>query len=167
MKTLVLCRHAKSDWPIGVSDMERPLKNRGIRDASFLGELLVNQEFIPDLIISSPAKRALSTAQIVASKLNYTLEDIKIEDSVYYEGGGHLLGMVQDLPDSVETVMVFGHNPTMETAVRTLLQSGSPFEMPTCGMVCFESTHQHWANMSSHSTYLRWYLIPRLKRKQV
>ena len=163
MKTLVIARHAKSDWPEGVADINRPLKARGIKDATWLGELLKQQDFLPDHIISSPANRARSTAQIIADQVRYGKE-LEIVESVYYEGAGKLLSTIQDLPDKHETVMVFGHNPTMENVVRYLLQSDAHYEMPTCGMACFESYGRSWSTFTQHCR-MRWLLVPRLKRK--
>lgn len=165
MKTLVLCRHAKSDWPMGVSDINRPLKDRGIKDANFLGELLASQAFNPDLIISSPANRASQTAHIVAERLRYPLEQIQVESSVYHEGTPSLLDLIKRLPNHFEKVMIFGHNPTMEMAVTNLLQSGAGFQMPTSAMACMESWVSDWQHFSTRNLHLRWYLIPRLKRK--
>ena len=166
MKTLVLCRHAKSDWPSGVDDMDRPLKERGTNDAIRLSQLLSSHGFVPDAIISSPANRALSTAKIISEQLNYD-RDITVERNVYFGGTGELISIIQDLPTHLNSVMVFGHNPTMEQSVRYLLQLDSPFEMPTCGMVCMESVATHWQDLLKHHVMLRWYLIPRLKRKSI
>ncbi|MEL6192212.1 MAG: histidine phosphatase family protein [Bacteroidota bacterium] len=165
MKTLVLCRHAKSDWPEGVQDIRRPLKKRGIRDAHYLGEILANQEFYPDLIVTSPATRAYSTARIISAQVGYSEADIKVVESIYYEGAGQMLSFVQEIPDEVNTLMIFGHNPTMENAVRHLLQMGSAFSMPTSAMACVESYVNSWAQFDPRNTYLRWLLIPRLTRK--
>lgn len=166
MKTLVLCRHAKSDWPAGVADIDRPLKERGINNANFLGGLLGNQEFLPDLIISSPANRALSTARLVARQLGYAKEKIQIERSVYFEGSQSLLNTIKQLPNTADTVMIFGHNPTMEDTVRHILQSEAAFYMPTSAMACMESFGHRWESFGTQSAHLRWMLIPRLKRKE-
>ena len=164
MKNFVLCRHAKSEWPDGVPDLERPLKARGINDATRLGQLLASQQFIPDIIISSPAQRALETAQLIGKFAGYH-KNIVVESSVYHEGPGSLIALIQDLPDEVNTAMIFGHNPTMEQAVRFLLQADAPFEMPTSGMACFETYLDNWKSITPQNTHLRWYLIPRLRRK--
>lgn len=165
MKTLVICRHAKSDWPSDVSDIDRPLKERGIQNADFLGGLLADQGFMPDLIISSPANRALSTARLVAKKLGYSRREIQVEPSVYYEGSGSLLQLVRDLPQKLDTVMIFGHNPTMESVVREILQIGAPVQMPTGAMACVETLSGGWSSLSARHAHLRWMLVPRLDRK--
>ena len=165
MKTLVLCRHAKSDWPEGVADIHRPLKDRGHRDAGFLGKLLAKKQFLPDRIISSPARRALSTAEIIGKNLGYK-QDILVQPSVYYEGTSSLISFIKDLPRELETVMIFGHNPTFENAVRFILQSDAPFIMPTSAMACLEIEGYSWMGIEeSNKVSLRWFLVPRLKRK--
>lgn len=165
MKTIVLCRHAKSDWPPNVDDFDRPLKGRGIKDANFLGNLLHEKEFTADLIISSPANRALSTAKIIGRHIGYE-DKIDKKESIYYQGVSNLISVVKKLPDELDSVMIFGHNPTMENAVMHLLQSRVHFEMPTSGMACFEIYGQSWKSVEERYTHLRWLLIPRLKRKE-
>ncbi|MEL6671918.1 MAG: histidine phosphatase family protein [Bacteroidota bacterium] len=164
MKTLVLCRHAKSDWPEGVADINRPLKERGWNDAAYLGDLLGQRNFRADHIISSPAQRARSTAKEIAARIGYQ-DEIDIEETVYYQGSLSLIRHCKGLDDAWRTVMVFGHNPTMEETVRQMLQVGSGFYMPTCAMACLESSAYSWAKVSAVNTHLRWYLIPRFMRK--
>ncbi|MEM7655014.1 MAG: histidine phosphatase family protein [Bacteroidota bacterium] len=166
MKTLVLCRHAKSDWPEGVPDIQRPLKNRGINDATYLAKLLAEQDFEPDLILSSPAKRARTTADIFAAELGFA-RPIQEERSIYYEGVASLIQLIKDLPPRARSVMIFGHNPTFEDTVRTLLYSQARFEMPTCGMACFEIESFQWDQVNAMNLHLRWLLVPRLKRKGI
>jgi len=164
MKTLVLCRHAKSDWPLEVDDINRPLKSRGITDANTLGKLLKSHDFAPDLIVSSPAHRAHTTAQLIAEQVGYQ-PDIEIETSVYYGGLADLISVIENLPKEADTVMIFGHNPTMEQAVRYFQKSQQIFEMPTSGMACFENHTDNWVSFIGTSCRLRWIQVPRLKRK--
>lgn len=164
MKTFVLCRHAKSDWPEDVPDLERPLKERGENDARRMGRLLASHSFIPDLIVSSPAVRALQTAQLVGQMAGY-VADIQVDPSIYHEGPGSLISLVQALPDQAGLVMFFGHNPTMSQAVRYLLQADAPVEMPTCAMACFESYGDTWQHITPQNSQLRWLMVPRLRRK--
>lgn len=164
MKTLILARHAKSDWPAGVPDIKRPLKKRGENDAAFLGKLLASQSFYPDMIISSPAQRAFSTAEIVARTLGFTA-GIQVEEDVYYQGASHLIQSIQKFPSTWNTAMVFGHNPTMEMAVQTLLGQEAEFIMPTGSMACIEIASDSWKHLETDHVHLRWFLVPRLKRK--
>jgi phosphohistidine phosphatase len=163
MKTLILCRHAKSDWPTSTPDISRPLKPRGEEDAKYLGGILEAQALMPDRILTSPAVRALRTAEIVARKLRYKGE-IDIQPAIYHKDEDGLFELIRHLPPSLETVMIFGHNPTMENAVRYLLQCQSAFTMPTCGMACFETYADDWSGLNFKNSTMRWYLIPRLRR---
>ena len=84
MKTLLLVRHAKSSRnEPALQDKDRPLNNRGKRDAPKMGKRLAKREVTPDLILSSPAKRALKTAQLIAKKLDYKLQDIVVDERLY------------------------------------------------------------------------------------
>ncbi|MEZ4828054.1 MAG: histidine phosphatase family protein [Bacteroidia bacterium] len=163
MKTLVICRHAKSDWPAGVSDIDRPLKQRGINDARYLGTLLAQQQFSPDLIVSSPANRALSTATIIGEKLGYK-DEIETDRAIYDSSVKELTDLIYHLPEPADTVMIFGHNPTFEETVRYLLQMSAGFFMPTCAMACISANTNRWTNFEPRILHLNWYLIPRLTK---
>src|SRR5438270_6969509 len=95
MKTLFLVRHAKSsrDDP-ALPDKDRPLNDRGKRDAPKMGKRLAKREVMPDLILSSPAKRALKTAKIIAKKLDYKLADIVVNERLYETGADDLLHVI-------------------------------------------------------------------------
>jgi phosphohistidine phosphatase len=163
MKTLILCRHAKSDWPEHVADLDRPLKQRGVRDAQQLGKLLAEQEVQPEAFFCSPARRARQTAEIIAETLKFP-EKIVIEPSIYHEGAERLLEQIRNLPHHLESAIFFGHNPTLEHVVQRLLRCAAPFYMPTCAMVCFETLAPTWAQLDTSNLHLRWMLIPRLRR---
>src|SRR6476659_2397420 len=104
MKTLFLIRHAKSSWDdTALPDKDRPLGDRGRRDAPKMGKRLAKRDVKPDLILSSPARRALTTAESVAKKLDYKLT-----------GAVHdLLNVIHKVGDKLERVMLFGHNPEL------------------------------------------------------
>ncbi len=163
MKTLVICRHAKSDWSQALPDFDRPLNERGIKDAAALGKRLSGGEFRPDLIISSPAIRAKTTAESVAAAIGYELHAIRLEQSLYDEGPGNEMGIIQAMPELVESIMLFGHNPTQETLVRMLLNSESSVVMPTGAMAAFE-VFGEWRTIQAKKLTLKWFLIPRMVR---
>ncbi len=95
MKRVYLVRHAKSDWKrIGLADRDRPLNKRGKRDAPVMGQRLAARGVKPDLIVTSPAKRARKTAKVFAKELGYPKDEIVVEERVY-EGG------VEDLWDII------------------------------------------------------------------
>ncbi|HHG84845.1 MAG TPA: histidine phosphatase family protein [Bacteroidetes bacterium] len=161
MKTIVLGRHAKSDWSAGMQDFDRPLNRRGEKDAPRMGKLLADYGIQPDIIISSPANRAQTTAQHIGNALNYTAP-IQLEQRIYEEGHGTILSILEDLPSEASSVMLFGHNPTMEHIISYLLQMRAGITMPTCGMVCLEASINDWKQLNPLSISLKWFLIPRL-----
>jgi phosphohistidine phosphatase len=161
MKTIILARHAKSDWSQNLSDFDRPLNPRGERDAPRMGDVLAEYEFHPDLIISSPANRALSTAEAIAEKIGYT-SPLQQDRRIYDEGHGTLISIIQEIPREVNTAMIFGHNPTMESAVGYLLQSSAGIAMPTCALACLEIMTGDWKHLSPKLITLKWFLIPKL-----
>lgn len=144
MKRIFLIRHAKSSWDeSGISDFERPLNKRGNRDAPFMASLLKKENVKPDLIISSPAKRAITTAEIFADELDYSLKKILTEISIYESGIKELETIVQSIPGENKTVLLFGHNPTLTFYANHL---GDKFitNIPTCGIAGIELKVNSW-----------------------
>lgn len=120
MKTLLIMRHAKSSWSnSGLSDFERPLNARGKKDAPSMGDLLKAESLTPDLIISSTAKRAATTAELVAISCEYEHE-IQYEDEFYHADPETYIETLQSLKTDPNCVMVVGHNPGMEMLVEEL-----------------------------------------------
>lgn len=121
MKELWLLRHAKSDRKADVSDIDRPLKKRGKRDAKNMGEWLKSQHLIPDALLSSPAKRAIETVQIIYQELQ--VEGLVIqEDSRLYATGIEQLKMVlASCPETTQRVLLVGHNPELEDLLTHLV----------------------------------------------
>lgn len=141
-KTLYLVRHAKSSWKFpDLSDFERPLNSRGKRDAPFMGELLAKQNILPDLIISSPAKRAISTAEIIAGKIGYNFDSIVHESDLYLASSGTIVEILAQL-NSENSVMIFGHNPGL-TVFNNLISDKYIENIPTCGIVALK-LHNGW-----------------------
>jgi phosphohistidine phosphatase len=162
MKTLVICRHAKSDWSHDLPDKDRPLNSRGEQDAPKMGQILQSYGFMPDLILSSTANRAITTARLVASELGYAEHNIRLEPRFYDTTPGMVLGLLQDVPEEVETLMIFGHNPTWELLGKLLLRSDGEVVMPTCGMICLEVPISNWQHLGAVPAHLRWFLVPRI-----
>jgi phosphohistidine phosphatase len=117
MKTLLLVRHAKSSRdPPGLPDEDRPLAGRGERDAPKMGQRLAKRDVEPDLILSSPASRALATAKLFAAKLHYKPKGIVVERRLCPGRLEELLAMIEELDDKLDTVMLFGHNRSIASA---------------------------------------------------
>ena len=146
MKTLFLIRHAKSsrDDP-ALSDKERPLDDRGMRDAPTMGERLAKQDVMPDLILSSPAVRALATAEIIAKKIGYKLKDIVVDERLYATAPDDLLKVIHELGDKPKRVMLFGHNPEFAELAHRL--SSKITDMPTCAVAEFSFNTKSWSNV--------------------
>ncbi len=144
MKTLFLVRHAKSsrDDP-ALADKDRPLNERGMREAQKVGERLAKRDVKPDLILSSPARRALTTAEIVAGKIDYRLKDIAVDDRLYAATPEDLLAIVHELDDKAKRVMLFGHNPGLLELVHRLSESIT--DMPTCAVAEFAFDMKSWS----------------------
>src|SRR5579862_722860 len=148
MKLLILVRHAKSsrDDPM-LADKDRPLKDRGMRDAPKMGRRLAKRDLHPDLILSSPARRALATAEIIAKKLDYPESKIVVRDRLYEAEADDLLDVVSELDDGLHTVMLFGHNPGLfELAHRF---SSEITRLPTCAVVEITFPMKSWSDLDA------------------
>jgi phosphohistidine phosphatase len=161
MKTLVICRHAKSDWEAGLPDIERPLNSRGRKDAPRMGQALAKAGFRADCIYSSPAARARATAIAVADALGFP-KPIQYDGRLYEQGHGQVLSVLQGTPPDAEVVMVFGHNPTLELLADLLLQGNQLTILPTCAMLALEFPIEDWQDLGSVAGVVRWLIVPRL-----
>ena len=148
MKTLLLVRHAKSNWGDSViEDIDRPLKTVGIKDAYKMAERMKTLDVQPELIITSPAVRAISTALIIARKFNNTYEMLDINTIIYDFSKEAILQFVRNMDYKLETVMIVGHDP----AITQLLNyfSGKNYDkIPTCSSVCIKFRLTHWSKVS-------------------
>jgi len=148
MKTLFLVRHAKSSRAEPVlSDKDRPLAERGERDAPEMAGRLARRGVNPDLIISSPAYRALATAKIIAKALDYKRKNIEIDDRLYPGQVSELLRMIRALDDTLERVMLLGHNPALAELAHHL--SHAITRMPTCAVVELGFDAKSWSEIHS------------------
>jgi phosphohistidine phosphatase len=143
-KYLYLIRHAKSSWDDpSLDDFHRPLSSRGERDAPDMGNRLARRNVIPDLMLSSPATRALTTCQIIADKLDYPREAIEKDEDIYMGSSSDLLEVVHQIEDTWRTVLLFGHNPGF-TDFANKLNGTSLDNIPTCGIVLCKFNVDRW-----------------------
>lgn len=148
MKTLIIVRHGKSSWAYpDLEDFYRPLKPRGINDAFAIGEELLEKDVFPDLILSSPAIRAMNTAIIIARKLDFPLQRIRANEGIYEASTYELLKLISNVEDNIETLMVFGHNPGF-TSLINQLQEESLYNLPTSGVFAIELPINTWAEVT-------------------
>jgi phosphohistidine phosphatase len=144
VKTLFLIRHAKSSWDVPtLPDKDRPLSDRGRRDAPKMGKRLANRDVKPDLIMSSPARRALKTAQIIAKKLDYKRKNIVVNDRLYAGTAHVVLDVIRKLGDKFKRVMLFGHDPELTELAHHL--SSEITHMPTCAVAEFTFDTRSWS----------------------
>ena len=144
MKLLLLVRHAKSSWKDpGLADRERPLNQRGKKDAPGMGKRLARDYPMPELMVSSPAARALGTAKALAKAIGYPRSRIRVEKRLYGADLTEFVQVIRELDDDADRALVVGHNPAL-TEVATLL-SQHPFDnVPTCGVVALEFETDTW-----------------------
>lgn len=149
MKTLYFVRHAKSAWEYeDLDDFERPLNKRGKRDAPYMSKLLSKKNIKPDLIISSPALRAYFTARIFAVNLDYPLEKLQSSELLYESRANKYFDLIHDLDDSLNSVMLFSHNPGITFMCNAL---GNQFidNVPTTGIVALKLNVDSWKEVEA------------------
>jgi len=151
LKTLLLLRHAKSSWADdNMADFDRPLNERGQKDAPRMGELLVRQELVPDLIITSAAKRAATTAKRVAEAAGYE-GDIRRNEHLYLAEPEEYVTVARQVDDTVNCLLLVGHNPGIEELVELL--GGVEEQMPTAALACFHLPIAHWRDLKPKQKY--------------
>ena len=149
LKHLILVRHAKSSWSHPeLADRDRPLNKRRKRDAPIMGSRLAQSGYRPDQILSSPANRALTTAQVIAQAVGFDPDDITVDERIYGAGVGGLIQLLQDTDDRIEHAMLFGHNPEL-TAMVNRLALVTLDNLPTCGMAKFLFDLDSWTHLGS------------------
>lgn len=134
MKTLYIIRHAKSSWDLPVSDKDRPLAQRGIKEAQLVGEYLTGKIVPPQVCLSSPANRAFHTAVIIHRNLQWPLASLKLCEDLYDFYGDNLLQVIRSQPKTASHVMLFGHNNAI-TNVVNMLGDREISNVSTCGFV--------------------------------
>jgi phosphohistidine phosphatase len=165
MKTLYVVRHAKSSWDDpDRSDFDRPLNDRGKRDAPRMGKRLKEKDVHPDLMFSSPAKRALSTCKLISKVLDYPKSKIKEEQKLYHASDDDILSSVQALNDKHNVVMIFGHNPGLTDFVNSLMSEEKNIDnIPTAGVVAFELNISSWRQLTWGIGTLLFFDFPKSK----
>lgn len=146
MKKLYLVRHAKSDWSNpSLDDFDRPLNQRGKKNAPFMGKILKKKKIKPDLIISSPAYRARETARKIAKKIRY-LDEIMYNEHLYEASLKEILEIVTFIEDEYDEVFIVGHNPSLNMLAFYLIDFNE--NIPTTGILEIEFNSQTWREIS-------------------
>lgn len=162
MRRLTLVRHAKSSWRDDtLADHERPLAERGERDAPRMGERLRERGERPELILTSSAKRALATAECLARAIGYPPQALQIEPDLYLADSATILAVVAARDDSINELMIVGHNPGLTELVDELVPDLRMDNLPTCGIVAIDSTAKHWSELGSPNASVAYYDYPK------
>lgn len=149
MKTLLLVRHAKSSHNFGFSsDFDRPLNDRGFREASEMGKKLFKKKIQIDQFISSPAIRAKTTAELFAAEYDRKMKEIIFIPSLYHAGSPNFLSVVNSLDDNIYHAALFSHNPGI-TEFASSLTNTQIIHMPTCSVFAVSAEIDRWTDFGT------------------
>ena len=151
MKKIIFVRHAKSSWENDVGDVERPLKKRGITDSTLVSKEFTGYEIRPEIVFSSPAKRAFETCKIFVRNLNIIEENVRINEDLYDFGGQNVVKFIKLMSDNYKTVMIFGHNHALTSIVNAY---GNVYvdNLPTSGLVVIAFDIENWSDLKQGKT---------------
>lgn len=148
-KRLIIVRHAKSDWGnFNLKDFDRPLNKRGHDNAPMMVERLIKEGIYPDVIVSSPALRALTTAKYFAKGWSINEKDILLNENIYEANTFALIQVIFGFEQQHNTVVLFGHNPGVSDLVRYLTDADLS-EMPTCSVAVIDFPDDDWQMVSA------------------
>lgn len=167
-RKLILMRHAKSDYPLGLADHDRPLAARGNREAPSAGAWLVENDLIPDYILCSDALRARSTCAWVLSELGEKGPTPYVDSRIYGAGVSELCSIINEVPDTVSTLLVIGHQPILQELALRLASVDSDEEAvyelamkyPTLGTTVLE-TNYSYSHLDARDARVTHFVAPR------
>ena len=161
MKRVIIVRHAKSVHYGYDDDFRRDLTDRGINDANKISSQLSELGILPDLMLSSPATRAMHTASIFCQNLGYNDQLIRREPD-FYEGATtqDFIEVIQQLSDDIQTIFIFGHNPSVYYLVNNLVKYFNA-DMPTCSTVAIDFQIDKWENVSARGGKVAFQFVPK------
>lgn len=161
MKTLFLVRHAKSSWDnTGIDDIDRPLNERGKKDAVEMAKRLKEKKIDVGLLLSSPAKRALKTAKLFADELDLDKSELEINDKLYPASVAAFLETIHQIKDKYESVIIFSHNPALTEFVNTLTNVHID-DMPTCSIFAVQTDAASWTQFLKSSKLFLFFDYPK------
>lgn len=161
-KQVIFIRHAKSDYGEEfLKDIDRNLSLRGYSDAYYASNWYAKNHAKPDVIISSTATRALSTALIFARAINFDMNHFMLDENIYEAPSSRLISIVKDIDNTNNSVMLFGHNPGFTNACNELSDDMFFENIPTCGVVSLKFEIKNWNELSSQTGKLDFYQFPK------
>lgn len=150
MKKLYLIRHAKSDWSDpALDDFDRPLNKRGKKEVVTMGEFLLKNKIIPDLIISSSALRAKKTAKSIAKIIGYKKDNIHYKKDLYMADTADMERVLNEVDSSAKTVFLVGHNPEI-TEFANYISGYGIDTIPTCGVFGVSLIKKSWKSLTKN-----------------
>lgn len=162
MKYILLLRHAKSSHDdSGLKDFDRPLAPRGKKDAPRMGQFVSNIEFLPGVIISSTAKRAVQTTRLFAEAAGLDEDIIQWNRELYYGSTRDYLDTIRALDTECQNAMLVGHNPKIEDCLRLFCGNGS-VQIPTGGLACLQQPANKWSQIQKGVASVKWMVTPKM-----
>ena len=166
MKRITILRHAKSDWAQAeLKDIDRPLNERGYHDAYQGSEQILQEGLMPDMIYSSTATRALSTALIFARKMQLEANQIQLAPWYYETDNDITMAFLRKLKSDLQHVMLVGHNPASTNICNAFVKSGGIDELPTCGLVTIDFDCEAWRDLAFGKGEIKYYQYPKMNKK--
>ena len=163
MKTLLILRHAKSSWDNpDLGDFDRPLNSRGLKAAPVMGGVLQKNNLQPQKILSSPAKRAKQTAILVKETAPLEANIVYVE-GIYEASPRSLLNIVSEIGDEIDSILLIGHNPGLESFVKML--TGEFYEIPTATLVKIDLNIESWQAVNVNCGKVSLYVRPKDEMK--
>jgi phosphohistidine phosphatase len=166
MRRLLLLRHAKSDWPEGMADAERPLNERGREAAPLVGAFMAKQKLVPGLALISRARRTQETWDLVSKELG--APEAKFDERLYGAPADTILRVIRETPADIETLLVIGHNPGLERLAGSFAKSGDADAIrriekkyPTAGLAVIELPVNDWKDAAPPAGRLELFVTPK------
>lgn len=166
MKSIYVVRHAKSSWgDLTLPDVERPLNDRGQKNAPEMAQRLFDRGVALDVFVTSTAKRALQTASHFIKIYGRPIEELILKDELYHAPARVYTEVLSALPDSVSSVAIFGHNPGITEFVNDLTDTTHIHDMPTCGIFAAQISTAHWDQFSSAAKTFLFFDAPKYSER--
>lgn len=163
IKTLLVVRHAKSSWEIGsMNDFERPLNDRGKKDAPMMAKRLIEKNIYIDAFVSSPAKRAKKTAELFCNNYGKNDDFVIFMSMLYHATLDVFYEVINQLDDNFSTVAIFSHNPGITDFANTLIDSVHLDNMPTCSIFAIQIHCDKWKDFNKSKKDLLFFDYPKL-----
>lgn len=167
MRRLMLLRHTKSDWPMGVEDHDRPLAKRGLRAGPLMGTYMASQGLIPDLVLVSTARRTQETWQLVQPALGDGIPTFD-ERRIYEASCGRIRDVIHEMANDIQSLLLVGHNPGLQALALDLISIADADDLsrlrekyPTGGLAVIDFTLESWKDVGTGAGRLERFVTPR------